>query len=200
MLTGRLPFESPNAWEMLNAKLTADAPSLRPLNAKVDTEIDRWVLSLLARDPALRPASAEDARKQLRKLLETRTSGAYASLGSRGVVPRKVWQEARTEAATVAGLAEGEDTQPPGAVKPSTESTLDEDNPFAKTHMRAGLNQTADDDEATTPPSEPPLEGAPARYEVPHSSLRGSSSNALPVIVGIIALLAVAAVVALKFL
>ena len=98
-------------------------------NPKLPDELDAWVMSMLAREMADRLGDADEARRQLRRLLDVRTvsgpqvavpGGAQGpiprgSLG--GVVPKKSW----------AG------PKPSADEKSSDVSTEDHYSPFAQT-------------------------------------------------------------------
>jgi serine/threonine-protein kinase len=58
MVTGRLPFEGPNAYAVMNARLVGDPVAPRRANPNVSPEVEEIVLHALSRDPADRYASA----------------------------------------------------------------------------------------------------------------------------------------------
>lgn len=125
LLTGHLPHEAPSAIEVLSQKMSHDPIRPRQWNPKLPEELDAWVMSLLAREIHDRLGDADEARRRLRRLLDTRTqSGPHAvrpNSGS-GVVPKREWvNDGRT---LIAG-AEGE--------KAADVSTEDHFSPFAQT-------------------------------------------------------------------
>ncbi len=86
LLTGHLPHEAPSAVEVLSQKMQHDPIRPKKWVATLDTEIDDWVMALLAREPDARPQSAEEARRVLRRITEGRTSSSSPSapVGKRG--------------------------------------------------------------------------------------------------------------------
>lgn len=76
MLTGHLPHEAPSAIEVLSQKMSHTP--VRPLqwNTELSFDWDNWVMALLEREIEDRPSSAEEVRRQLRRLLDVRTEGA----------------------------------------------------------------------------------------------------------------------------
>jgi serine/threonine-protein kinase len=59
MLTGRLPFEAANPLGMMYAIANDPTPRLDSLVAGADERVDRFVVSMLERDPEKRPGAAE---------------------------------------------------------------------------------------------------------------------------------------------
>lgn len=125
LLTGHLPHEAPSAIEVLSQKMAHDPIRPRQWNPKLPDELDAWVMSLLAREISDRLGDADEARRQLRRLLDTRTqSGPHVAQRPQahaGVVPKREWSDGRTI------LVEG------GAAKASDVSTEDHYSPFAQT-------------------------------------------------------------------
>jgi serine/threonine-protein kinase len=68
MLTGRLPFEGQTKLDRMRAHLNEPPPAPSSVESRVPTDLDALVLSLLAKDPAQRPASAKAARKELQRI------------------------------------------------------------------------------------------------------------------------------------
>jgi DNA-binding NtrC family response regulator len=69
LLTGRPPFEAPDAWSLL--KHHAETPPVAPSTiaaSPVPFEMDALVLDCLAKDPALRPASADVLLDRLERI------------------------------------------------------------------------------------------------------------------------------------
>ncbi|MEU9073831.1 protein kinase [Kitasatospora sp. NPDC048538] len=67
MLTGRPPFTGPNAWAVMARKQDEDAPGLATLRPDAPADLAALVARLLARDPARRPASAQEVYERLRQ-------------------------------------------------------------------------------------------------------------------------------------
>lgn len=75
MLSGCLPFPQSELMALLQSIMLKPAPPLQALGPLPDG-VDRWVKTLLSKDPADRPASAAQALEQWRALF---SSGAYLS-------------------------------------------------------------------------------------------------------------------------
>ncbi len=76
MLTGRPPFVSDDASELLHAHIAKRAPHVRDLRADIPFEIDELVDVLLRKDPDERYASARILLDDLVALREARVTGA----------------------------------------------------------------------------------------------------------------------------
>ncbi|MDB4907097.1 MAG: protein kinase [Gemmatimonadetes bacterium] len=61
MLAGTPPFHSMPAHELLRAKLMEDPPRVGSLRPETSPELDELVTACLARDPSMRPATADEA-------------------------------------------------------------------------------------------------------------------------------------------
>jgi tRNA A-37 threonylcarbamoyl transferase component Bud32 len=83
MLTGRLPFQSTSVLELLRLHVHAPAPRLREARPSAPLALESFVADLLHKDPAARPASADDARARVRAVL-----GPEALLGAMAPSPR----------------------------------------------------------------------------------------------------------------
>jgi serine/threonine protein kinase len=68
MLTGRLPFEGPNALAIANSHVN-DAPPRASSRTHVPAPLDDLVLQLLAKNPSERPQSAALVRERLKRML-----------------------------------------------------------------------------------------------------------------------------------
>ncbi len=79
MATGRLPFEGNSAAEIFASLLTRDPAPVESVNPAMPEEFDPIVARLLAKDPAERYASAEDALQDLEGL-QQRISASSASM------------------------------------------------------------------------------------------------------------------------
>jgi serine/threonine protein kinase len=58
MVTGHVPFEGPNAYAVMNARLVGDPPAPRTYNPGIPPEVEEIILHAMARDPAGRYPSA----------------------------------------------------------------------------------------------------------------------------------------------
>ncbi|HVV87807.1 MAG TPA: serine/threonine-protein kinase, partial [Kofleriaceae bacterium] len=68
MVAGRPPFEAGNAMEILVAHVRQAPPRLATLVAGLEPALDELVARLLAKDPAARPASADEVARELAAL------------------------------------------------------------------------------------------------------------------------------------
>jgi serine/threonine-protein kinase len=68
MLTGRLPFEGPNALAIANSHVN-DAPPRASSRTHVPAPLDDLVLQMLAKNPSERPQSAALVRERLKRML-----------------------------------------------------------------------------------------------------------------------------------
>ncbi len=84
MLTGQLPFEAASAMEMVMRHIEHPPPLPSSRNPAVPPVLDALVMTLLQKDPNLRPRSAEDARAQLEDL--RRTPGAMDLAAAASVI------------------------------------------------------------------------------------------------------------------
>ena len=68
LLTGRLPFDAnaPIEWVMKHLEARPPAPS--SVHPGVPPELDRLVLRLMEKDPAQRPASADEVRREIARI------------------------------------------------------------------------------------------------------------------------------------
>src|SRR5437763_16376568 len=51
MLTGQVPFQGPNVYAVMNARLVGDPPALRTINPEIPREVEELVLPAMERDP-----------------------------------------------------------------------------------------------------------------------------------------------------
>ncbi len=126
LVTGHLPHEGSNAIEIVSAKLKADPPRPKTWNPRLEEALDTFIVSLLNRDVNLRPQSADEVRKALKRIFEARAVSPTGSSGSHsaftptpkadapkgstgsnpvfrsggGVVPKRGWNDASTQAPT----------------------------------------------------------------------------------------------------
>jgi len=156
LLTGHLPHEAPSAIEVLSQKMAHDPIRPKQWNPKLPDELDAWVMHLLAREVEDRLGDADEARRQLRRLLDVRTiSGPQAAApgpiprGSQaGVVPKKDWATAKTGPSSSPGQ------------KAADVSTEDHYSPFAQT--QGAMPQPDLTPPSYSPPGRTLQYGAPA--------------------------------------
>lgn len=65
MLTGRVPFEGPNAYMVMNARLIGDPRALRKIDSSIPAQVEEIVLHALEQDPADRYESAAAMKRDL---------------------------------------------------------------------------------------------------------------------------------------
>ena len=65
MATGHVPFEGPNAFAVMNARLVGDPPAPRSYNPALRPQVEEIILHSMAREPADRYQSAADMRADL---------------------------------------------------------------------------------------------------------------------------------------
>ncbi|MEW5741890.1 MAG: protein kinase [Myxococcota bacterium] len=157
LLTGHLPHEAPSAIEVLSQKMAHDPIRPKQWNPKLPDELDAWVMSLLAREVTDRLGDADEARRRLRRMLDTRTISGPQAVGpvrgspGAGVVPKRDWGEAKTMVATPAGE------------RASEVSTEDHVSPFARTQGALPIPQV-------TPPRRTEPYGLPVPEELKKTS------------------------------
>jgi serine/threonine protein phosphatase PrpC len=65
MLTGHVPFEAPNAFAVMNARLVGDPPAPRTYNPVLRPQVEEIILHAMAREPADRYESAKAMKADL---------------------------------------------------------------------------------------------------------------------------------------
>src|SRR5690606_34649866 len=70
MATGRLPFRGDSTMAVLTSLALDTPPAPQTLNPAIPAELDELIMQLLAKDPAQRPASAQDVADRLGQLGE----------------------------------------------------------------------------------------------------------------------------------
>ncbi len=145
MLTGHLPHEAPSAIDVLTQKMKFDPIRPKQWNNRLPDEVDQWVMSLLAREPADRERDADLVRRRLRKVMEPPTLVAMQSSNSpppSGVVPKGDWGSARTVVIETAAADGKTDSR-----------TDDHQSPWAQTSV--DLDGSEPTVEPTTAPFQP---------------------------------------------
>lgn len=179
LLTNHLPHEGPTAIDVLSQKMQHDPIRPRQWQPAIDEDLDAWVMKLLAREPEKRFTDAEEARRELRRIVDGRTSGLQpvhisASPGSgknaahrpqtkstTGVIPKRDWGEAKT---VLTDSASGQQLSPVKATsamdstaelnpKSPEVSTDNHVSPWATTNIQHEPPEV----EPTAPPSQSPF-------------------------------------------
>jgi len=65
MVTGRVPFEAPNAYMVMNARLIGDPRAPRRINPEISPQVEEIILHALERDPVDRYANAGEMKAEL---------------------------------------------------------------------------------------------------------------------------------------
>jgi serine/threonine protein phosphatase PrpC len=94
MLTGRLPFEGPNAYAVMNSRLVGDPVAPRVHNPGLRPEVEEIVLHAMARNPADRYPSAEAFKADLDAPEHVQVTGRANRLQV-PVLARRAWRVVR---------------------------------------------------------------------------------------------------------
>jgi serine/threonine-protein kinase len=94
MLTGRLPFEGPNAYAVMNARLVGDPVAPRAHNAALSPEAEEIVLHAMSRSPADRYSSAAAFKADVDAPSQVHVTGRASRLQV-PVAARRVWRIVR---------------------------------------------------------------------------------------------------------
>jgi serine/threonine protein phosphatase PrpC len=65
MLTGQVPFQGPNVYAVMNARLVGDPPAPRSLNSEIPPQVEEIVLHAMERDPSNRYPTAAAMKAEL---------------------------------------------------------------------------------------------------------------------------------------
>ena len=65
MATGRVPFEAPNAYMVMNARLIGDPRAPRRINPEITPQVEEIILHAMERDPVDRYTSAAEMKADL---------------------------------------------------------------------------------------------------------------------------------------
>jgi serine/threonine-protein kinase len=80
MVTGEVPFQGPNVYALMNARLIGDPPAPRSLNEYIPEEIEEIILHAMEREPANRYESAKAMKAELDAPESVRLSGRHKLL------------------------------------------------------------------------------------------------------------------------
>ncbi|HXD73801.1 MAG TPA: protein kinase [Vicinamibacterales bacterium] len=94
MLTGRLPFEGPNAYAVMNARLVGDPAAPRVQNPSIRPEVEEIVLHSMARNPEDRYASAAAFKADLDRPEHVHVTGRASRLQV-PVMAKRTWRIVR---------------------------------------------------------------------------------------------------------
>lgn len=82
MLTGTLPFDGKNTYELMNARLTRDPRPPRELNPDLTPQIEELILHALERNPEDRYSSAAEMKADLGSPNSVQLTGRHKRLGA----------------------------------------------------------------------------------------------------------------------
>jgi serine/threonine protein kinase len=142
MLTNHLPHEAPSAIEVLSQKMAHDPISPKQWQNGLDDELDGWVMNLLRREPERRMASADEARRALRRIMDGRTASGNKPALNRGagaMVPKREWADAKTVVTDDLPVSPSTRLGPVPAATGPQASTGDHVSPWAKTSVELPL-------------------------------------------------------------
>src|SRR5207247_5892895 len=86
-LTGQVPFQGPNVYAVMNARLVGDPPAPRSLNPEIPPQVEEIVLHAMERDPFKRYHSAAEMKAELDAPDTVQVTGRHQRL--RRAVPWK---------------------------------------------------------------------------------------------------------------
>ena len=108
MLTGgQLPIEGSSVEEICQRKLTRDPSPLRDRRSDIPNDLEELILRCLSRDPASRPQSAEDLKKQLVAHLEAIRAMGDSILGMKSPSKTEVLSQRLRRRRTRLGIGLG---------------------------------------------------------------------------------------------
>jgi serine/threonine-protein kinase len=87
MTTGRVPFEGPNPFIVMNSRITGDPVAPRKVNPEISPELEEVILHAMEREPARRYATAAAMKAELDDLESVKVTGRHQHLQS-----PKVWK------------------------------------------------------------------------------------------------------------
>jgi serine/threonine-protein kinase len=87
MTTGRVPFEGPNPFIVMNSRIAGDPVAPRKVNPEISPELEEIILHAMERDPARRYATAAAMKAELDDLESVKVTGRHQHLQS-----PKVWK------------------------------------------------------------------------------------------------------------
>jgi serine/threonine protein phosphatase PrpC len=80
MVTGQVPFQGPNVYAVMNARLVGDPAGPRTLNPQLSSEIEEIILHAMERDPFKRYASAAAMKQELDNPASVHVTGRHKRL------------------------------------------------------------------------------------------------------------------------
>jgi serine/threonine protein phosphatase PrpC len=104
MVTGRVPFEAPNAYMLMNARLIGDPRAPRKINPEISPQVEEIILHAMERDPLDRYTSAAEMKAELDAPDQVAVTGRHERL--RPPAPWKSrWKTLRQVAVIVGVIA-----------------------------------------------------------------------------------------------
>jgi serine/threonine-protein kinase len=104
MVTGRVPFEAPNAYMIMNARLIGDPRAPRKINPQISPEVEEIILHAMERDPLDRYTTAAEMKAELDAPEKVVVTGRHERL--RPAAPWKSrWKRVRQVAIIVGVIA-----------------------------------------------------------------------------------------------
>jgi serine/threonine protein phosphatase PrpC len=94
MATGSVPFEGPNPFIVMNARITGDPIAPRKVNPEIAPELEEIILHAMEREPHRRYASAEAMKAELDDFESVHVTGRHHHLVSPKIWKAR-WQSAR---------------------------------------------------------------------------------------------------------
>jgi cytochrome c-type biogenesis protein CcmH/NrfG len=104
---GHLPIDGTTIDEIWQRKLTRDARPLRDFRSDLSADLEELVLRCLAREPAKRPSSAEELKKQLVAHLESARAMSNSIMGMKSPSQTEVLSERTRRRHMQLGIAAG---------------------------------------------------------------------------------------------
>jgi serine/threonine-protein kinase len=99
MVTGEVPFQGPNVYAVMNARLVGDPPAPRTVNPAVTPEVEEIILHAMERDPFKRYHSAAEMKAELDHPESVRVTDRHKKL-RRGVPWKRKLRRVRLVAIT----------------------------------------------------------------------------------------------------
>src|SRR5438046_9389451 len=80
MVTGQVPFQGPNVYAVMNARLVGDPPAPRLINEDIPPEVEEIILHAMERDPFKRYQSAAEMKAELDAPESVKITGRHQRL------------------------------------------------------------------------------------------------------------------------
>ena len=109
MLSGRLPFTSTSAWDLMQQHRLVTPPALSLVTPGVLPQLDELVMRLMKKDPAERPLGAIEAAREVARIQELLSRSGrlddtmlFNREGQKGFGPTRAWKPGRAYVAAAA--------------------------------------------------------------------------------------------------